>query len=288
MTAPTIDAKRFREFERTEHDRIANSYHAFFVPITERAAEPLLDTADVRSGTRLLDVACGSGVVAAHAAARGAIATGVDISSRMISLAAELNPACRFREADVESLPFPDRSYDAVVCAFGIGHFPHAEAAVAECARVLVSRGRLAFAWWDVPLRNRLHGVLLEAVAENDAKPPPDLPAGPPMFRYSDDGEFGALLLLAGLERVTVTTHPFTYTIASADALWDGAMSSLARTAAFLRGQTVEVQRRVRSTFDRLVADYSTSQGLGLPIVFKIASGAKKVNHEQLGERADV
>jgi len=275
VTTEIIDAKRFREFERTAHDRIADSYHAFFVPITEQAAEPLLDTASVRSGMRILDVATGSGVVAAHAAARGAVATGVDISSRMVSLAAELNPACTFREGDVECLPFADGSFDAVVCAFGIGHFPCAEAAVAECARVLVPGGRLAFAWWDAPVRNRLHGVLLEAIAAADAQPPPDLPVGPPMFRYSDDGAFGALLALAGLEGVTVTAHSFTYSIASADALWEGAIGSLARTAALLRGQTVEAQRRIRSTFDRLLAAYSTSQGLSLPMAFKIASGRK-------------
>jgi hypothetical protein len=95
------------------------------------------------------------------------------------------------------------------------------------------------------------------------------------MFRYSDDGAFGALLASAGLEGVTVTAHFFTYSIASADALWDGAMGSLARTAALLRGQTVQVQRQIRSTFDRLAAAYSTPQGLSLPMAFKIASGRK-------------
>jgi ubiquinone/menaquinone biosynthesis C-methylase UbiE len=275
MSAPTIDAERFREFERNAHDRIADSYHSFFAPITEHAAEPLLDASSVGRGMRVLDVASGSGVVAAHAAARGAVVTGVDISSRMVSLAAQLNPACTFREADAESLAFADASFDAVVCAFGIGHLPRAEVAVAECARVLISAGRLAFAWWDAPARNRLHGVLLEAVQEADAKPPADLPVGPPMFRYSDDGEFIALLASAGLEQVTVTAHAFTYRIASADALWDGAMGSLARTSALLRGQTSEVQRRIRSSFDRLVTAYSTAQGISLPMAFKIASGRK-------------
>jgi len=273
MSDPTINADRFRQFERTAHDRIADSYHAFFVPITQHAVEPLLDAAGVRSGMRILDIATGPGVVAAHAAARGAIATGVDISSRMVALAAELSPACTFREADVESLPFADGSFDAVLCAFGIGHFPRAEVAVAECVRVLVSGGQLVLAWWDAPVRNRLHGVLLEAVSEADATPPPDLPAGPPM--YSDDGALESLLASAGLEQVAVMPHAFTYSMASADSLWEGAMGSLARTAALLRGQTMEVQRRIRASFDRLTATYSTSHGLTLPMAFKIASGRK-------------
>ena len=275
MSAPPFDADRFREFEQAAHDRIAASYHAFFTPITEHAAEPLLDAAGVRSGMRVLDIATGSGVVAAHGADRGATATGVDISARMISLAAQLHPACTFREADVESLPFAAGSFDAVACAFGIGHFPHADVAVAECARVLGSGARLALAWWDAPARNRLHGVLLEAVAEAGAKPPPDLPAGPPMFRYSDDEAFAVLLTSAGLEQVTVTPHTFTYPLASAEVLWEGAMGSLARTAALLRGQTPEMQRRIRDGFDRRTAAYATAQGLALPMAFKIASGRK-------------
>ena len=275
MAATTIDAEGFREFERSAHDRIADSYHAFFAPITEHAAEPLLDAVDVRRGMRVLDVASGSGVLAGHAAARGALVTGVDISSRMVSLASQLNPACAFREGDAESLPFADGSFDALVCAFGIGHLPRAALAVAECTRVLVPAGRLAFAWWDVPARNRLHGVLLETVQEAGAKPPAGMPAGPPMFRYSDDLEFSALLASAGLQQVTVTPHAFAYRIRTADAFWDGAMGSLARTSALLRGQAPEVQDRIRSTFDRLVAAYSTSHGVSVPMAFKIASGRK-------------
>jgi ubiquinone/menaquinone biosynthesis C-methylase UbiE len=275
MSGPTIDAERFREFERDAHDRIADSYHSFFVPITEHAAEYLLDAGGVRRGMRVLDVASGSGMVASHAAARGAVATGVDISSRMVALATELFPACAFREADVEHLPFPDGSFDTVVCAFGIGHFPRPEIAVAECARVLVSAGVLALAWWDAPARNRLHGVLLEALQEADAKAPPELPVGPPMFRYSEDEALSALLASAGLQQIHVTQHAFTYRIANADLLWDGAMGSLARTSALLRGQTPEAQRRIRATFDRLVAAHSTSQGVSLPMGFKIASGQR-------------
>jgi ubiquinone/menaquinone biosynthesis C-methylase UbiE len=275
MSASTVDAKRFREFERDAHDRMADSYHAFFVPITEHAAEHLLDAAGIRRAMRVLDVASGSGVVASHAAARGAVATGVDISSRMVALAAALNPLCTFRVADVEHLPFRDGSFDAVVCAFGIGHFPRPEAAVAECTRVLASAGVLALAWWDAPARNRLHGVLLEAVQEADAKAPAEVPVGPPMFRYSNDEAFAALLASAGLAEVRVTQHAFIHRIANADFLWDGAMGSLARTSALVRGQAPEVQRRIRATFDRLVAAHSTPQGVSLPMSFKIASGAK-------------
>ena len=273
--ADRIDERAFREFERAAHDRIADSYHSFFVPITEHAAEPLLDAAEVRAGSRILDVASGSGVVAAHAASRKAAAVGVDLSSRMVALASALHPACEFRVADVESLPFVDASFDAVVCAFGIGHFPRPEVAVSECARLLKRNGRLACSWWDLPARNRLHGVLLEAVQEAGAKAPADLPAGPPMFRYSEDGEFRGLLESAGLASASISPHTFTYRLPSASALWEGAMGSLARTSALLRAQAPAMQQRIRATFERLANAYLTPAGLDLPMAFKVCSARR-------------
>ena len=56
-----LDAEAFRHFERTAHNRIANSYQTFFQPVTRHAIESLLDTAHVGTGTRLLDVATGPG-----------------------------------------------------------------------------------------------------------------------------------------------------------------------------------------------------------------------------------
>src|SRR5947209_8288045 len=154
-----VDPVLFREFERAAHDRIARSYEAFFVPITANAAIPLLDAVHASAGTRLLDIATGPGVVAAHAARRGARVTGIDISPQMLALAARTSPDCTFLEADVASLPFQPASFDAIVCAFGIGHFPSAPTALRECGRVLARGGRLAVAWWDVPERNRLQGI---------------------------------------------------------------------------------------------------------------------------------
>jgi 2-polyprenyl-3-methyl-5-hydroxy-6-metoxy-1,4-benzoquinol methylase len=70
-----IDRNAFRAFERNAHDRLADTYHAFFAAVTEHAAEPLLTEAKVGARMSVLDVACGSGVVATHAASRGATVT---------------------------------------------------------------------------------------------------------------------------------------------------------------------------------------------------------------------
>jgi SAM-dependent methyltransferase len=179
------------------------------------------------------------------------VVLGVDLAPRMIELATQLHPTLAFRIADVEMLPFAEGSFDAIVCNFGIGHFPRPERAVEECVRVLVGGGRLGFSWWDVPERTRLQGVFIDALHQARAIPPPDMPTGPPLFRFSAEGEFAAVLRAGGLRHVVVQGQAFTHCVSTSDALWTGALGSLARTAAIIRGQTAEVQQRIRAVFDR-------------------------------------
>ena len=215
------DADRLREFERAAHTRMAPGYDAFFSPVTALATPALLDAAAVGPGSRVLDVACGPGRVAAAAAARGAVATGVDLAPGMVALARSLHPGIAFREADVEALPFGDGAFDALVCSFGLGHFPRPEAAVAECARVVAPGGRLAFAWWDDPARHRLQALFREAVAEVGAPWPPNVPVHSTL-RFCDAGEFRRLLEGAGLAEVEVRGHATEHRVPSTEALWRG------------------------------------------------------------------
>ena len=270
-----IDRNAFRDFERSAHDRLAESYHAFFAPVTEHTAQPLLSAAQVSAGMRVLDVACGSGVVAMRAARRGAVVTGVDIAPRMLDLARRLSPDCTFCEASVDSMPFEDGAFDAVVCAFGIGHFPDPPAAVAECARVAGPGRVCAFAWWDLPARNRMHGVLLAALEDVRPQTPADLPPGPPLFRYSEDEAFRSLLESAGLTSVDVASHGFTWHLPSAEALWTGAMGCMARNSALISSQTPKTRERIRAAFMRHADEYRTSRGLELPMAFKVCAGRK-------------
>jgi SAM-dependent methyltransferase len=273
MSQPPVDVVAFREFERSGHNRLADTYNKLFVPITRHAIEPLLDAAVVGPGVRVLDVATGPGVVAAAAASRGARAVGVDIAPRMLEIAAELNPELEFREAPAEALPYADGVFGAVVSNFGLGHFADPERVVAECARVLASAGRLALSWWDVPAANRLQGVFVDALNEAGVVPPSGVPVGPPVFQFSDDDALAGLLASARLGEIAVRRVAFTLCLSNAEELWTCAAGSFVRTSAAIRGQTAEIHARIRSAFDRLVSAYAMEGGIALPVAFKIASG---------------
>ena len=270
------EADRLRVFERAAHTRMAPGYDAFFSPVTALATPALLDAAAVGPGTRLLDVACGPGRVAAQAAARGAVATGVDLAPGMVALARSLHPGIEFHEAEVGALPFEDASFDALACSFGLGHFPDPERATAECGRVVAPGGRLAFAWWDDPARHRLQAMFREAASEVGAPTPPNVPVHSTL-RFCDADEFRGLLEGAGLIDVEVRGHTTEHRVQDTEALWEGGLGSLAMTAAAIVHQPDEVRGRIRSAFERRAAAYRTAHGLTIPVAFLIGSGRRPV-----------
>jgi SAM-dependent methyltransferase len=232
----------------------------------------------VTAGTRVLDVACGPGFVAAAALARGARASGVDLSSAMVALATRTHAGLEVRQGDAEALPFPDAVFDAVVCNFGLGHFPRPEVAVREMARVLASGGRLAVSWWNGPMHSRINGAFLDALAIVGAPPPADVPPGPPIFRFSSDAALSGLLGGAGLADVHVQTHTWTYHAPSLEAWWTGGLGGMARNAAAVYGQPPDVQARIRKEFDRVASVYAADAGVGfdIPNSAKLGVGKKR------------
>ncbi|HEY7630432.1 MAG TPA: methyltransferase domain-containing protein [Thermoleophilaceae bacterium] len=272
----TIDADAFNAFEAAAWQRQAPGYDAFFGQITSRLTDPLLDAALVRGGGRLLDVASGPGYVAARAAERGAEVVGVDMADAMLALARASYPEIEFRHADAEALPFPDGSFDAVVANFLVLHLGRPEQVISEFARVIAPGGRLALTAWDFPERARFLGVIREAVAAAGATPPADIPAGPDIFRFSDEDEFAGLLRGAGLESVEVRTVAFTHPVASSQQLWDGLLGGTVRTAALILDQPDETRNRIRAEFDQLVNVYQRGDHLEMPVSVKLAAGRKR------------
>lgn len=125
----------------------AEAYEERFVPALFRQwVEPVLQAAEVGPGDRLLDVACGTGVVARAAARRVApngTVTGVDLNQAMLAVAQRVAPEIDWRQGDVAALPFGADAFDVVTCQAGIFFFPDPTGALAEMARVTRPSGRV-------------------------------------------------------------------------------------------------------------------------------------------------
>jgi len=141
--------------DRTRQAQIdaAHAYEALFVPaLFGQWAPKVADGARVQPGQRVLDVGCGTGVVARELAVRtgsGGRVVGVDPSPGMLAVAEQLAPDVEWREGVAESLPFPDGSFEAVVSQFALMFFNDRRQALREMLRVLTPGGRLAVAVWD-------------------------------------------------------------------------------------------------------------------------------------------
>lgn len=156
--------------EPTLDDQIAGAwaYEDLHVPaLFKQWCSQILDAAGVEPGHWVLDVACGTGVLAREAAIRlgpeGRVA-GVDPGRGMLAVAGKLAPSVDWQEAMAESLPYPDRSFDAVVSQFGLMFFSDRQQALREMIRVLKPGGRLAVAVWDTLENSDAYPVEVEVL----------------------------------------------------------------------------------------------------------------------------
>jgi len=150
----------------------AENYERYFVPMIGMPfAAALLEAAGLRRGERVLDIACGTGVVtrlaAERAGADGAVA-GLDINPAMLAVARSVpssGAAIEWHEANAEALPIADGSFDVVLSSLGLQFVPDKESALREIRRVLDPDGRLAIA--TVGPTPPLFAILEQALARH-------------------------------------------------------------------------------------------------------------------------
>ena len=266
MSESQTNLEAFSDFEKSSHDKLAESYHDAFSAVTNRAIEPILQAVHVENGTRLLDVATGPGTLAAKAAERGARVVGIDIAPAMIVLAHTLHPHLDFREGSAEDLPFAASSFDCFVSGFGVGHFSRPEHVLTEFARVLVPKGRVALSWWDGFGKNRINGIFFEVIKELGISAPGALPAGPAVDRFSDPDQFAAVLRAAGFKVVGIDYISFSHPLKNVDELWELALGSFVRVSTVIQAQNADVQQRIRQKVEEVARQYASPNGLQIPI----------------------
>ncbi|GAA3192726.1 class I SAM-dependent methyltransferase [Actinocorallia longicatena] len=140
----TIKKTQRAGWETGDYPRVGNTLQII--------AELLVESADVRSGTRALDVACGQGNAAIAAARRFAAATGVDYAVNLLAKGRERAAVegldVEFTEGDAEALPLPDGHFDLTMSTVGVMFAPDHQRAADELVRVTSVGGRIALASW--------------------------------------------------------------------------------------------------------------------------------------------
>jgi ubiquinone/menaquinone biosynthesis C-methylase UbiE len=251
---------------------IPENYECYLVPtIFGPWAEDLVEMAALRPGERVLDIACGTGIVARTAArklAGSGSVVGLDLSAPMLAAAraaaAAEGMAVEWCESSAVKLPLADAAFEVVFCQQGLQFFPDRVSALREMYRVLTPGGRLVLSVWGPIERSPGFAVLTEALTQHIG---PDagalMTAGP--FSLSDAEELRAIVAEATFKDVTIRPGFKTLRFLSPDefVLRYAAGSALASAVAHAdAGAVAALLAGVATKLQSAIDD----QGLGFPI----------------------
>ena len=155
---------------------VADDWGRYWGTFARPAWEPLLRTARIERGTRVLDVGCGSGELLEHLQDQGAVPSGVDPAPRMAELARARAVGADVRLGDFERLPFDDGAFDALLAVNAFQFAEDQDVALAEAGRVLAPGGVVGLAGWAERARNDLDAINAALAAADDDEPPEDGP----------------------------------------------------------------------------------------------------------------
>jgi ubiquinone/menaquinone biosynthesis C-methylase UbiE len=214
------------------YERIAET----FAPIHDRVVAALA----IEPGTRVLDVACGTGGVALRAARAGADVVGIDISADQLAKARraadEEGLAIRFEEGDAQELPYADAEFGAVASVFGAIFAPDHERVAAELARVCRRGGRLALTAWPADEWSETHARAGRTFVEDaDAR------------EWADEEHVRELL--GDAFELELQSGEWRIEADSGEALWELASTSMPPLRAWLAEQSEEARARAEQVY---------------------------------------
>ena len=243
-------------------------------PLFRPWAEMILDEVQLSSGDRVLDIACGTGIVARVARERfgdaGSV-VGIDVSPDMLAVARAVAPSIDWREGNAGALPIHDgEQFDVVICHQGLQFFPDKPAAATQMRRALAQGGRLAVATWrsddEMPFFRELRRV-----AERHLGPIVDQ-----RHSFGEAAPLEALLRDAGFHEIQLRT------VSRTTRFEDGApllrLNAMAFVGMSAAGKTMDDQERkdvieaIASESVPLLQTYADGAGIALELGTNLAT----------------
>jgi len=263
---------------------MAENYERYFVPaIFQPWAMDLLDEIKRQRGERVLDVACGTGIVSRLVAERVGLSgklIGLDINPGMLAVAGSATPAgapIEWRQGNAEDLPFPDEAFDLVLCQQGLQFFPNKPVALREMHRVLAPNGRVALSVWRDIQHIPGYIALADALASH---------VGPEAASFmhmtgSVADELESLALEAGFQKVAVRSASRKLHFSSPEAfVWEMIQCTPLAWMSSVNQADESVRSRVTTEVTDKLQQYLDDDGLKFPIEARVLTARKGQAHE--------
>jgi SAM-dependent methyltransferase len=271
-----MDAQLQRRIQRYGWDRAVAHYEASWSAQLKPAQDLLLTRAALQPGERVLEPACGTGLVtfpAADAVGPGGLVVATDLSEKMVAFtAAEAArrglSQVRCQRMGAESLDFPDASFDVVLCALGLMYVPEVATALAEMHRVLVPGGRAVAAVWGARHRCGWADIfpIVESRVQSDVCPM--------FFQLGTGDSLADSFTRAGFGGVQVDRLSTELRYDSGDAAADAAFAGGPVAMAYSRFDD-ETRESARAEYIASIAQYREGDGYRIPGEFVVSKASK-------------
>ncbi len=264
----SFDPVEYKDIERQVYSMTASKYDEYGCKVFEGYAKPLLDAADLQPGQHVLDVACGPGIpslMAAPLVSRSGLVTGIDIAPGMVNIAKEKAQEkgfhnVVFQEGDAEALPFPDDSFDVVLCNHGLVHTTDRLKALHEMRRVLKkTSGTLALSVWSTPDRAVVIGIVAKTIRE--LWPAAVVPGAPMWFDFGVEGVLEKALSDTGFHEIRTMRHNAALEVENPEEYWDMVLGISGRLQMLLKNIPEEVASNIRLTVIRTAECFRSDGG---------------------------
>lgn len=271
MTNSGFNPQEYKSRQRRDWDAVSPGWERWWETLEAGArhiSQRLLESAEIKPGDRVLDIATGIGEPALSAArrvgARGRVvatdqATGMlDIARRRAAREGLTNVA--FLETDGELLGDLDSEFDAVLCRWGLMFFPDVKAALSRIHEVLVPGGRVAAAVWSDPERVPSISFAMRVIGEQVQAPPPP-PDMPSPFALADRDALRRLFEQAGFREVSIEPVNVTFSLPSAEAYTAFTQDIAAPVVAMVEEQPADRQAEIWEMLTEAVRRFETEDG---------------------------
>ena len=281
----SLDKEQYKAQQCQQWDSIAAGWKKWWKTFEQGAQhvnDRLIDLARVQPGHRVLDIATGIGepaITAARCVGPAGHVIATDQAPQMIAIAMERAVELgfkniKFEAIDAEKISFPEKSFDSVLCRWGLMFLPDIETALNRILRILVPNGRFAAAVWDIPQSVPLISLSF-GIAHKMFNLQPPSPGTPSIFGLANNA-LELALTGAGFSDVQTENVTVTFEFASMDTFIQYYKDTAAPVVALLKDKTAAQQEEFWKELAEAAGQYSSAIGLRIPNTAVCAVGMKQ------------